>query len=63
MRRREAQAVREATIHLAKSLGDEEFARTGTASGNPVSVRALFYITAGHEAHHIAILKERYKVG
>ena len=34
--------------------------RRGTASDNPVSVRGLAYITAGHVAHHIGLLKERY---
>jgi hypothetical protein len=30
------------------------------ASGKPVSVRALAFITAGHTAHHFRILRERY---
>jgi hypothetical protein len=30
------------------------------ASGEPVSVRALAYIIAGHVSHHVAILQERY---
>ena len=34
--------------------------RGGIASDNPVTVRALAYITAGHAAHHLAILRERY---
>ena len=34
--------------------------RTGIASGNPFTVRSLAYILAGHLAHHMAILKERY---
>jgi hypothetical protein len=32
----------------------------GTASGLPISVRALAWIMAGHIAHHANILKERY---
>ena len=32
----------------------------GTASGKPISVRALTYIAAGHVQHHFNILNERY---
>ncbi|HEX4892585.1 MAG TPA: DinB family protein, partial [Hyphomicrobiaceae bacterium] len=56
----EYRAVREATIQLFQSFGDEEFARSGVASKNPVSVRALAYIVVGHERHHLRILRERY---
>jgi hypothetical protein len=34
--------------------------RRGVASDNPVSVRAVAYIIAGHELHHRAVLKEKY---
>ena len=56
----EFRAVREATIHLAESLDDAAFSRRGTASGNPISARALLWIVAGHERHHVALLRERY---
>ena len=56
----EYRAVREATLQLFQSFGDEEFARSGVASKNPVSVRALAYIVVGHERHHLRILRERY---
>jgi len=56
----ELQAVRAATVCLAKSLDAEALARRGTASGKEMSVRALFYVSAGHERHHVALLRERY---
>lgn len=56
----EYQVVRAATIHLAKHLDADVLARRGTANGHEVSVRALFYIIAGHERHHVALLRERY---
>jgi uncharacterized damage-inducible protein DinB len=56
----ELQVVRASTIHLAKSLDEEALARRGTASGHGISVRALLYIIAGHERHHVALLRERY---
>jgi hypothetical protein len=58
----ELEAVRAATVHLASHLDEEAFARRGVANNNEVSVRALFYIIAGHERHHMKILRERYAV-
>jgi len=37
--------------------------RRGTANGKSVSVRALLWMTAGHELHHLTILRERYGIG
>ena len=51
---------RRANLLLVKNLTDEASHRMGTASNNPVSVRALVYIMAGHVTHHINILQERY---
>ena len=56
----EYQAVRAATIALFASLDDQAFARDGLASDNRVTVRGLAWITAGHERHHMKILRERY---
>jgi uncharacterized damage-inducible protein DinB len=56
----EFQVVRAATIHLIKNLDEETLMRRGIASGNPTSVRALIYIIAGHERHHLALFRERY---
>jgi hypothetical protein len=57
---REFTAIREATIAFFESLPDEAWTRRGTASGNPFSVRALAYLTAGHVTHHLDIVRERY---
>ena len=56
----ELAAVRQATLHLFAHLDQAAVERRGTASGKPVSVRALAYIIAGHELHHVGILKTRY---
>lgn len=53
-------AVRASTIALVDSLTPEACLRTGTASGHGISVRALVYIAAGHERHHLAIFRDRY---
>lgn len=52
--------VREATIRLIEGLPSTAWERRGTASGWPVSARAVAWITAGHTAHHLAVLRERY---
>ena len=52
--------VREATIDLFRNLPAEGWMRSGIASGNLFTVRALAYIIPGHVAHHLAVLKERY---
>jgi hypothetical protein len=56
----ELQLVRAATVHFAKNLDDAMLARRGLANGQGVSVRALLYIIAGHERHHLALFRERY---
>jgi hypothetical protein len=56
----EFRAVRAATLALFRQLPAETWDRSGIASDNPVTVRALAYITAGHVVHHVALLKERY---
>ena len=58
----ELMAVHAATILLFENMADEAWDRTGTASNNPVSVRALAYIIAGHELHHMNVLRDHYGV-
>ena len=53
-------AVRAATIALVDSIPDAAWPRKGTASGKTISARALAYIAAGHERHHLNIIRERY---
>ena len=56
----EFRSIRMATLSLLDSLSAEDLARMGTASGMPVSARALFSITAGHIRHHLIVIDERY---
>ena len=55
--------VRDATMSLVRTIDAEAGARLGTASGKSVSARALIWIIAGHMAHHVGVLRERYGVG
>ena len=52
--------VRTATVALFAPMSDTELTRSGTANGARVTARALAWIIAGHERHHLAILRERY---
>ena len=56
----EFEAVRSSTVSLLAHFPKEAWSRRGIASGKGVSVRALAWITAGHEVHHRGVLKERY---
>jgi len=59
----EFQAIRSATVHLFRYLDEDEMARRGIANSNPISVRALGFVIAGHERHHAKLLRERYGIG
>ena len=56
----EFRTVRLATLSFFRNLSPEAWSRTGIASDNPFTVNALAYIIAGHAAHHVNVLKERY---
>lgn len=56
----EFRAVRAATSTFFRNLPPEAWTRRGIASDNPFTVRALAYIAAGHVAHHMRIVRERY---
>lgn len=56
----EFEAVRRASVLLFASLNGTEWMRRGIASNNAMSVRALAWVTAGHELHHVGILRTRY---
>ena len=58
----EYEALRRATIAFFRSLTPEAALRVGTASGATTSVRALAYITAGHEQRHLELMKKQLSV-
>ncbi len=51
---------RKANALMLNNLDETALVRVGTASGVPVSARALANICIGHVRHHLAILKDRY---
>ena len=52
--------VRLATRALFRNLPSDAWMKTGVASGNQFTVRALAFLIPGHLAHHVGILRERY---
>jgi len=56
----EYEAVRNATIALFNGLPEDSLLRMGTANNNKATVRAMAYHIAGHELHHMNIIKEKY---
>ena len=56
----ELDRLRASTLDLVGSLTDADLVRVGTASGARLSARAAAWIVAGHERHHLEVLRERY---
>jgi hypothetical protein len=57
----EYESVRAATLTFFANLEPGAWTRAGIASGATMSVRALAFATAGHEACHLATIEERYR--
>jgi len=56
----EYQVVRAATIALFRSLPPAGWARAGNVNGYRATPRGLAFHIAGHELHHLRIVRERY---
>lgn len=52
--------VRTSNVALFKTFDSTVMDRKGIANNNPLSVRACLYVIAGHELHHINVIKSRY---
>ena len=53
-------ATRVATMLLFNSFSTKQWNQMGQANGKSISARALAWMIAGHEKHHLRIIKERY---
>lgn len=56
----EFEHVRRSSLALFSGLADDAWGRSGIANGVSVTVRALAFIIAGHQAHHLGVVRERY---
>jgi len=52
--------LRSANIRLFEGFDEAAWNRSGVASGNSITPRALVYIIAGHERHHLGVIRDRY---
>ncbi|MFC5531158.1 DinB family protein [Cohnella yongneupensis] len=53
-------AARRSTLALLRGLSEEAWTRIGIVNDRKSSARAWAYIIAGHEIHHLNVVKERY---
>jgi hypothetical protein len=56
----EYSTVRAATLALFRSLSPSAWTRGGTVNGYSATARGLAFHIAGHELHHLRIVRERY---
>lgn len=56
----EFSSIRKASITFFNSLDELALVRCGSVGGNRFSVRALAWLTVGHELHHINSIKQNY---
>ena len=56
----EYRIVRDATLALFSTFSPEAWLRRGNVNGYDASVRGLAFHLAGHELHHLRLVRERY---
>jgi hypothetical protein len=56
----ELESVRAASVAFFANLDPDEWGRRGVANNNGMSVRAAAWIIAGHELHHVDVIRTRY---
>jgi len=56
----EFEYTRKSNVYLFRHLDGDSWLLRGAANDNEISVRALAYNIAGHELHHVGILRSRY---
>lgn len=56
----EFRLLRESNLLLFRSFTTEMLKKRGFANENSITVLALLFIIAGHEKHHMKVLREKY---
>ena len=54
--------TRRANIVMFRNMREDVWDWRGIANNNEITVRALAYVIAGHERHHLRVLRERYQI-
>jgi len=52
--------TREITISFFHSFTPIQLMRAGVVNDNPLTVRAIGFVIAGHELHHMRVIKQKY---
>jgi len=55
-------AVRRSNVLMFRGLPEDAWQRQGVANNDSMSVRAAACIIAGHERHHMNVLRQKYRV-
>jgi hypothetical protein len=55
-------AVRRSNLAMFRGLSEEAWMRKGIANDHVMSVRAAAYTIAGHERHHLGVIREKYAI-
>ncbi|MEO8594416.1 MAG: DinB family protein [Candidatus Solibacter sp.] len=58
----EFDVVRRSTLLMLRGLHEEAWQRMGVSNNHAMSVRAAAYVIAGHERHHMNVLRDKYAV-
>ena len=53
-------ATRTASLTLFHGLPDSAWGQQGTTNGRTITARCIPFICAGHAAHHLTVIRERY---
>lgn len=56
----EYRSVRGATLSFLRALAPDDWRRRGVVNGHEASVRGLAFHVAGHELHHLRVLRAKY---
>jgi uncharacterized damage-inducible protein DinB len=56
----ELKTLREANLYMMRAFTPQQIEARGVANNRPQQVNTIVYIMAGHEVHHLNILKDRY---
>jgi hypothetical protein len=54
--------LRRANLQMLRRLDDAQWSAGGKGDNNPITVRALAYVMAGHVRHHLQVLRDRYGI-
>lgn len=58
----EYEGLRTSNIQMFSGFSEQMLNRTGIANNYSLSVRAIPFIIAGHERHHLELLEKRYEI-